>query len=146
MRSAPALAALCVALLSVAALVVADARGYVVVVNESNPKAVLPAEDLARVFKKTVRRWDNGATIEPVDQSFESTVRLRFSQDILGRSPGQMQEYWLRQTYSGREVPPLVRGSDAAVLEFVRANPGAIGYVSASASLPSGVKAVSVSQ
>ena len=63
-----------------------------------------------------------GVAIAPVDQSFQSPVRLRFSQDVLGRSPGQMQEYWLRETYSGREVPPPVRDSDAAVLEFVRAN------------------------
>jgi ABC-type phosphate transport system substrate-binding protein len=42
-------------------------------------------------------------------------------------------------------VPPPVRPSDSAVLDFVRATPGGIGYVSASASLPSGVKALAVS-
>jgi ABC-type phosphate transport system substrate-binding protein len=133
-------------LLSAAAFVGADVRSYVVVVNGANPTNAVAPADLARVFRKTVRQWTNGLTIAPVDQSFQSPVRLRFSQDVLGRSPGQMQEYWLRETYSGREVPPPVRDSDAAVLEFVRANAGAIGYVSPSVSLPPGVKALAVSQ
>ncbi len=146
MRSARALPALSLALLSAAALSVADARSYVVVVNDSNPANAVAAAELARVFRKTVRQWTNGVSITPVDQSFQSAVRLRFSQDVLGRSPGQMQEYWLRETYSGGEVPPPVRDSDAAVLEFVRANAGAVGYVSSTVSLPAGVKALAITQ
>lgn len=146
MRSTRVLPALSLAVWSTAALVGGDARGYVVVVNDSNPKTSFATVEIARVFQKTVRRWENGVSIEPVDQSFQSSVRLSFSQEILGRSPGQMQEYWLRETYSGRDVPPPVRASDAAVLDFVRLNPGAIGYVSAAAPLPSGVKAVTISE
>jgi ABC-type phosphate transport system substrate-binding protein len=145
MRSARFLPAVGLAVWSAAALAGTDARSYVVVVNESNPRTTLPAAEVARAFQRTVRHWDNGVAIEPVDQSFQSAVRLSFSQEILGRSPGQMQEYWLRSTYSGRDVPPPVRPSDSAVLDFVRATPGGIGYVSASASLPSGVKALAVS-
>ncbi len=146
MRSARALPALSLALLSAAALSVADARSYLVVVNDSNPTSAVAAAELARVFRKTVRQWTNGVSITPVDQSFQSAVRLRFSQDVLGRSPGQMQEYWLRQTYSGGEIPPPVRDSDAAVLEFVRSNAGAVGYVSSTVSLPAGVKALAITQ
>ncbi len=146
MRSARALPALSLALLSAAALSVADARSYLVVVNDSNPANAVAAAELARVFRKTVRQWTNGVSITPVDQSFQSAVRLRFSQDVLGRSPGQMQEYWLRQTYSGGEIPPPVRDSDAAVLEFVRSNAGAVGYVSSTVSLPAGVKALAITQ
>jgi ABC-type phosphate transport system substrate-binding protein len=124
----------------------ADTRSYVVVVNDANPNSVLAPAEIARVFQKTVRRWDNGVAIEPVDQSFQSAIRLSFSQEILGRTPGQMQEYWLRETYSGRDVPPPVRPSDTAVLEFIRSSPGGIGYVSASVSLPPGVKALSVAK
>jgi hypothetical protein len=45
--------------------------------------------------------------------------------------------------FSGRDTPPAIKASDASVLEFVRANPGAIGYVSPGADL-AGVKVVSV--
>ena len=37
-----------------------------------------------------------------------------------------------------------IRGTDAAVLDWVRANPGAIGYVSSGATIPAGVKVVDV--
>ena len=144
MRSALAIAASSLALVSVAALALGETRGYVVVVNESNPKASIATADLARVFMKTVKRWDNGRPVEPIDQSFESPVRAQFSRAVLGKTSGSCRSHWLRETYSGREIPPPVRGSDAAVLEFVRANPGAIGYVSAGTSLPSGVKALTV--
>jgi ABC-type phosphate transport system substrate-binding protein len=144
MRSALAFPALSLALLSAATLTLGQTRGYVVVVNESNPKASIATADLARVFMKTVKRWDDGRPVEPIDQSFESPIRAQFSRAVLGKTAGQVQEFWLRETYSGHEIPPPVRSSDAAVLEFVRGNPGAIGYVAAGASLPSGVKALTV--
>jgi ABC-type phosphate transport system substrate-binding protein len=144
MRSALAIAASSLALVTVAVLAIGETRGYIVVVNESNPKTSIATADLARVFLKTVKRWDDGRAVEPIDQSFESPVRAQFSRAVLGKTSGQVQEFWLRETYSGHEIPPAVRGSDTAVLEFVRANPGAIGYVSAGTSLPSGVKALTV--
>ncbi len=144
MRSALAAAASSLALVTVAALALGETRGYVVVVNESNPKRVMATADLARVFMKTVKRWDDGRAIEPIDQTLESPVRAAFSRAVLRKTVGQLQDHWLRETFSGREIPPPVRGSDAAVLEYVRANAGAIGYVSAGTSLPSGVKALTV--
>lgn len=144
MRSSLAIAALSLALVPVATLAPGETRGYIVVVNESNPKTSIVTADLARVFMKTVKRWDNGRAVEPIDQPLESQVRAAFSRAVLGKTVGQVQDYWLRETFSGREIPPPVRGSDAAVLEYVRANAGAIGYVSAGTSLPSGVKALTV--
>ena len=53
-------------------------------------------------------------------------------------------EFWRQQIFSGRNVPPVEKASDAEVLDFVRGNPGAIGYVSASTSLAPDVKVVTV--
>jgi len=117
---------------------------YRVVVNGSNPADTIAAQDVARLFLKTTRRWDNGATVQPVDQTLMSPVRQTFTREVLGQTPGQLQEYWLRQTFSGRDVPPPVRPTDAAVLDYVRGSAGAIGYVSAEVHLPAGVKALTV--
>jgi ABC-type phosphate transport system substrate-binding protein len=126
------------------ALASSDIAGYRVIVNRANPAEHLAAQDVARLFLKTTRRWDSGAPAQPVDQTLTSPVRQQFTREVLGQTPGQLQEYWLRQTFSGREVPPPVRPSDAAVVEFVRGTEGAIGYVSADLALPTGVKAVTV--
>ncbi len=144
MRPASALPTAILVFLCAAVIAGGEARGYVVVVNGANPQSSISAADLARVFKKTTRRWESGSSVEPVDQALDSAVRSRFSREILGKTPLQTQEYWLRETYSGREVPPPIRSSDAAVLEYVRGNAGAIGYVSVAASLPSGVKPLTV--
>jgi ABC-type phosphate transport system substrate-binding protein len=117
---------------------------YRVIVNRANPADHLAAQDVARLFLKTMRRWESGATAQPVDQTLTSAVRQQFTREVLGQTPGQLQEYWLRQTFSGREVPPPVRPTDTAVVEFVRGTEGAIGYVSADLVLPTGVKPVTV--
>jgi hypothetical protein len=146
MRPAHALLALSLALSCTGMLTAADTRSYVVVVNDANAKSTISTADLGRIFRKTLRRWDGGGSIDPVDLPVDSPVRAKFSQEILGRTPSQVQEYWLRETFSGREVPPVVRGTDAAILEYVHTNAGAIGYVSATASLPSGVKALKIAE
>jgi ABC-type phosphate transport system substrate-binding protein len=117
---------------------------YRVIVNRANPAEQLAAQDVARLFLKTTRRWESGTQAQPVDQTLNSPVRQQFTREVLGQTPGQLQEYWLRQTFSGREVPPPVRPTDTAVVEFVRGTEGAIGYVSADLVLPTGVKAVTV--
>jgi ABC-type phosphate transport system substrate-binding protein len=117
---------------------------YQVVVNGANPAEAVAVQDLARIFLKTTRRWETGATVQPVDQTLTSPVRQVFTREVLGQTTGQLQEYWLRQTFSGRDVPPPVRPSDSAVLEYVRGSAGAIGYVSGDLALPAGVKAVTV--
>ena len=122
----------------------APTPSYRIIVNGANQTQEIRAEELARLFLKTVRRWNGGAPVQPVDQTLTSAVRQGFTRDILGQSTGQLQEYWLKQTFSGRDFPPPVRGTDAAVVEYVRAAEGAIGYVSADAALPAGVKAIAV--
>jgi ABC-type phosphate transport system substrate-binding protein len=135
-----------VALLGLAVLpsFAAPTPSYRIIVNGANQMEAIRADELARLFLKTVRRWNGGTPVQPVDQTLTSAVRQGFTRDILGQSTGQLQEYWLKQTFSGRDVPPPVRGTDAAVVEYVRGAEGAIGYVSSEAALPAGVKAIAV--
>jgi ABC-type phosphate transport system substrate-binding protein len=60
------------------------------------------------------------------------------------RSSSAIEAYWQIQIFSGKEVPPIVRGTDAEVLEFVRKTPNAIGYVSQNTPLGADVKAVPI--
>jgi ABC-type phosphate transport system substrate-binding protein len=101
---------------------------------------------VARIFLKRKREWNEGRPILPVDQSAASPTRGLFCREVLGMSLGEVRDYWTKIVLSGRDVPPPVQGGDANVMEFVRSQPGAIGYVSGEADLPSGVKAVEVVQ
>jgi hypothetical protein len=71
-------------------------------------------------------------------------VRTVFTREVLGKTIGEMRDYWLKQTLSGADVPPVTRGGDVDVIRFVAEDAGAIAYVSVEAKLPADVKALRV--
>lgn len=116
----------------------AQAQGYVVIVNSADATSSISKADLSNIFLK------KGGKLTPVDQGKGASVRESFSKDVHGRPVAAVQSYWQQQIFSGKNVPPAEKGSDAEVIAFVKANPGSIGYVSSGADLGGGVKAVTV--
>ncbi len=95
------------------------------------------------MFLKKVVSWPNGWTVTAVDQERGSAVRQLFSRDIHQKDADAIAAHWQTAVFSGRDVPPPIARSDAEVLAFVRANPGAIGYVSGGSAVE-GVKVLTV--
>jgi ABC-type phosphate transport system substrate-binding protein len=124
--------------------VAAAKPGFVVVINESNPISSVNTEQLARCFMKELGTWSTGDPVVPVDQAASSPVREAFSKAVHGRDVAAVKSFWQRQIFSGNGVPPAELATDAEVLDFVRANPGAIGYVAASTPLGGGVKVLPI--
>jgi ABC-type phosphate transport system substrate-binding protein len=131
------------ALLLAAAPASALAADPVVVVHPSNPATSLTRREVVRYFLRQSSDWPTGEHVRPVDQSKSSPVRQTFSSELLGKSIDAVEQYWIQAVFAGRAVPPLEKRGDAEVLAYVRDNPGAIGYVSAGASLD-GVKRLPV--
>ena len=65
----------------------------------------------------------------PVDQIPSSEARREFTTLVHGRSVVTVEVYWKRMIFSGKGIPPKELADDAEVIEFVRSNPGAVGYV-----------------
>jgi len=122
----------------------AQQGGYVVIVNEANDISALRADEVSKIFFKKAHRWPNGNDVVPVDLPESAPAREAFSAAVHGKSVGAVRAYWQQQIFSGRDAPPAEKGSDEQVIAFVRATPGAIGYVSAGATLAPGVKRVQV--
>lgn len=139
MRSLISLAA--VALLAIAAP--AQAQGFKVIAHEGVAESELPSDVVSKIFLKQAVKFPSGAAAKPVDLKKDSPVRAAFSSDVVGRPVAAVETYWQQQIFAGKEVPPPAKASDDEVLAFVRSTPGAIGYVSASAST-SGVKVIAV--
>lgn len=118
--------------------------GYVVVVNDQNQVVTVPRLLVSRFFLKKATRWDSGALALPVDLPADSPVREAFSRHVLSRSVNSIKAYWQQQIFSGREIPPPEKADEADALEFVRANTAAIAYVSPNATLPHGVRVLTV--
>ena len=141
MKNIVTLAAVALALYGVPAD--ANAQEFQVIVNTSNSVSELSRDQVSNIFQKKERRLgsENAA---PVDLKNDAPVRETFSQTIHGSSVSAIDSYWMKQVFAGRGEPPEQKSSEAEVLEYVRSNAGAIGYVSAGTVLGAGVKALSV--
>ena len=116
---------------------------FVVVVNTGNPITAIDREALSRVFLKRVATWPDGSAAEPVDLPSAEPSRIAFSKSVHKKPVGAVRAFWQQQIFSGRDLPPPEKTSDADVISFVKANAGAIGYVS-DAAITAGVKVIVV--
>lgn len=100
-----------------------------VVVNAANPVQSMTSAEVAALYLGRTRVFPSGEFALVFDQSRDSAIRARFFQGVASMSQAQVNTYWSRLMFSGQEIPPQVLPNDQAVLEIVRRNPGAIGYV-----------------
>lgn len=128
-------------ILLVAAATEATAQSFKVIVNEANTTETISEKELSEIFLKTKTKWDDGSSIEPVDLNARSEVREAFSEQIHGRGVGAIRNHWQQAAFSGAGTAPLERSSDAEVIDFVKSNPGAVGYISTDTDA-SGVKVI----
>jgi ABC-type phosphate transport system substrate-binding protein len=136
--------ALAAAIVSLAPRSRAVAQDFSVIVNSDVPGTSIAPDQLAKAFERRAEWWSNRLPVDPVDLPEDSPVRVRFTQDILGKTVAQVKAYWQAQIFTGRGVPPLELPSDDAVVDYVRSHPGAVGYVSRGARLPGGVRRMTV--
>jgi hypothetical protein len=108
---------------------------YLVIVHPQNLTPALDRAAVTRFFMRKTTRWPDGRTVRPVDLPTDSPVRQSFAEDLLGRTAVAVRAYWQQAIFSGRAVPPPELPNDDAVIDYVLANEGAIGYVSRAASL-----------
>jgi ABC-type phosphate transport system substrate-binding protein len=111
----------------------AQSAKYQIVVNNDNPITSLSKNQVKKIYTKKLTKWDDDKKIKPVDLQKNSDVRKSFSSSVLGKSVSAMRAFWQRQIFSGKGVPPPEKKNDASVIEYVKNNPGAIGYVSINA-------------
>lgn len=117
----------------------ASAQDFAVVAHPGVGVDAISRAELADLFLKKKTAWASGQAAVPVDQGATAPLRAAFARSVLGRSTAQVESYWRQRVFAGEAVPPLEKDSDAAVVAFVRATPGAVGYVAAGAAT-TGVK------
>lgn len=114
------------------ALAAPAAAEDVVVVTHLARAESLDLDDLAQIYLKRRRYWNDGGRIVPVNREAASPLREAFTRIVFGASARQHGVYWNRQYFLG-VLPPATLASDEAVKRFVASEPLAIGYVGASA-------------
>ena len=117
---------------------------FQVVVHASVRGAWISRTNLTAIFTRQADRWGDKAVAKPVDQSAKSPVRHAFTVSVLGRSMGEIQQYWQNRVATDRVFPPPIMATDEEVLRYVAATAGAVGYVGLDTAIPEGVKVLSV--
>jgi ABC-type phosphate transport system substrate-binding protein len=108
---------------------VAGGEVLAVIVNKSNPAAVLRQNDLRPIFQTTKKAWDSGEDVVPINLLEDSPLRNDFDHVVLGLDPERVARYWTDRKVRGGARPPVRVPNTAAVLKAVASKPGAIGYV-----------------
>lgn len=117
--------------------------GHQVIVNPNSSLTTYPKKKLAAIFMKKALKWDDGIPAVPVDLGGKQPAREGFSKAVLGKTVTAVKSYWQQQIFSGRDVPPVEKATEAEVIAFVKATAGAVGYVSDTANV-AGVKVIKV--
>src|SRR5437773_5171047 len=113
-RAAPLL----VLALSLVATSARPADVAIAVIVHPSRNQPLPLDDVARIFLKKQRFWDDGAPIVPLNREAESPLRERFSRRIFGMSSSALAAYWNDQYFLGT-FPPVTLSSTEAVKRYV---------------------------
>ena len=89
----------------------------------------LNADEVRDVFLGE-KQFSGRVRLVPVDNS---SVQAEFLSKVLQSDQRKYEARWTRKSFREGLAIPSVKGSDAEVIYFVRATPGAIGYIRGSA-------------
>jgi len=102
--------------------------GDVVFIVGKNTKIYkLTKEQVREIYLKEIE-FVNGVELVPVNLPPENSLRRIVEEKIIGLSEEMLKIYWNRKYVYGIE-PPIVLGSEKAVIKFVKRVKGAIGYI-----------------
>jgi len=128
LRWGTALLLLVWALGAMAKEVPAEELRLAVISGSAPPQIASDRRSLRDVFLKRVTIDRTGLRLVPLNLPPASVLRRAFSESLLGRAPQRLERYWNERYFQGVSPPYVVR-SQEAMLRFVAATPGAVGYV-----------------
>jgi ABC-type phosphate transport system substrate-binding protein len=101
-----------------------------VIVNKSNPIHSLTPKEAINIFMGRTHAFANGDYVLAFDLPRSSDQRDEFYQALTGMTAAQVNTYWARLVFTGQSLQPRALESEAAMIDVVKRNQGAIGYVS----------------
>lgn len=103
-----------------------DPRIAVIVHRER--RDALDVREVASIYLRKRRFWEDGAPIIPLNREAGSPLREAFSRKVFGTNSSQLSAYWNEQYFHG-VLPPATLSSSESMKRFVAQERTAIGYV-----------------
>lgn len=116
---------------------------FVLIVSPDNSVDAVDREFVANAYLKKSDEWPDGKVVLPIDLDDSFPARAAFTREVLHKTKSQLRSYWDQQIFSGKGTPPPEASSAQAVVQYVLAHPGAIGYIPAGES-PGDARVVSI--
>jgi len=126
------LACVLVAVVVLLATISAASAGEIelaVIVHPSRATS-LTREAVKRIYLKRQRFWEDGDEIVVINQEVATPARQTFTRLVFGDEAARLPAYWNQEYFQG-VLPPIILGSEEAVVRYVASRPDAIGYVDA---------------
>ena len=115
----------------------APAQVLVVVANPDTP--ALNEDILQKIYLGKVIEV-SGRPVIPVNLAKGDVSRKAFMEQVMGQDDEKFVAYWTVRRYIGKGSPPREFGTAKEQLEYVRATPGAIGYLRNGVEIKQGLK------
>ncbi|MDY6904927.1 MAG: hypothetical protein SWH61_09590 [Thermodesulfobacteriota bacterium] len=101
-----------------------------IIANSGVPADTISKMHLEEIYLGKRNKWPDNSPIRYI-LTGDSVVHQAFLRIYLHRSPTQFEMHWRNMIFTGQGIKPLSLPSDQAVIDYVAATPGAVGYVSA---------------
>jgi ABC-type phosphate transport system substrate-binding protein len=101
----------------------------VVVANKDNQVEALTKKQIIDIYMGRKSTFPNGEVVLPIDQEADSTTRKLFYQNLVNKTVSEINAYWARLLFSGRATPPRPVNNGSSVINIIKNNKSAIGYV-----------------
>lgn len=122
--------------------VYSQAGDILIIANNSVAVDQLSRDDIADIFQNEKIKWEDGKTIS-VAMLIKGMTHRKFTNDILGCSPGKLRNIWKRVIFTGSGKLPMFLHTEEIMVKAIRKKTGAIGYIQ-SDTPHEGVKIISV--
>jgi len=106
----------------------AFAESIAVIVHPSNPLMDVSKDDIKRIFLSKTDSIKK-VKLKPITQNSLQPIRIKFDEDVLGKSPSKSKAYWSRLIFTAAGMPPPELNSNGEIIKWVSENPDAIAYI-----------------
>jgi hypothetical protein len=107
----------------------AKAQDVVVIANDGVKATAASKDDIAGVFTGDKSTLSDGSKVTPVTLK-AGPAHEAFLKEYIGKSDPAFRTAWRSLVFTGQGSMPKTLDTEAAMVDYVAATPGAIGYVS----------------
>lgn len=109
------------------------AEGPIIVVANTQDKTItLSRHEVRNLFMGGALGHDFKAVALPL----ENHTRILFNTKVVGLTESRIQSYWAQMRFTGRKKAPQEVNNEQLMLEYLKNNAGAVGYLPAGISIP----------